>query len=42
VNRKVSPELSSRRSGTIFMLGSDTPGLSALMAALFQVVILPE
>ena len=35
------PELSARCSVTILVLGSDTPLLSAAIAELFQVVILP-
>ncbi len=42
VVRKVLPELSARCRGTILVLGSDTPLLSAVIAGLFQVVILPE
>ena len=35
------PELSARCSVTIFVDGSDTPGLSLAIAGSFQVVILP-
>src|SRR5215831_1205929 len=38
---EVVPEESERRAMTIVVLGSVTPGLSAAMAELFQVVILP-
>src|SRR5260370_39822463 len=42
VNRKVLPELSARCSGTIAVAGSDTPGLSAVIAESCHFVILPE
>ena len=41
VNKKVSPLLSARCRVTMGRLGSVTPGLSAVMAELFQLVILP-
>ena len=37
----VVPELSDRRAMVIFVAGSFTPGLSAAIAASFQVVMLP-
>ncbi len=41
MNRKVSPLLSERCKVTIGRLGNVTPGLSEVMAELFQLVILP-
>ena len=41
VNRNVSPELSDRRIGTIFVLGSVTPGLILAMASSSQLVMVP-
>ena len=41
MNRNVSPELSERCTVTMGMSGSVTPGFSAAILALFQLVIVP-
>ena len=41
VKINVSPELSTRRTGTIFIAGRVTPGLRAAMAGAFHEVIVP-
>ena len=42
VKMKVSPDESERRIGMMVVLGRVTPGLRAAIAALFQVVMVPE
>src|ERR1019366_6408331 len=42
VKMKVSPEESTRRTGTIRVAGRVTPVLRAAMAASFQLVMVPE
>src|SRR5579859_2438604 len=41
VKMNVSPEESTRRTGTTLVAGRLTPGLSVVMAASFHLVILP-